>query len=1327
MPVGQGARNNIILGGLGRPQLFDTNIKATSIDEDIFSDQTEVTGVEGADLVLVLDTSETPDKIKFITHTNLTSGFPVLTGSTNNTVVTVTGSETIAGEANLLFDGTILTNDGGEVDIDISSGDPHLSFQIAGTDKFTLGVDDNDSDKFKIDTGGAVGGATKLTLDSSGNLTVAGDLTISGDDITMGTNTSGAVLVADGTNYNPVAVSGDVTLASSGAITIANNAVESGMLNANVISGQTEITSGLADADELLYSDAGVIKRVGLDTLTSHIQSGIEGDITGVTAGVGLSGGGTSGAVTLTLDLSELSAVTPTSGDSFSTLDNDGAVEQRTTTDALATLFSGTGLTASSAVIGVDASQAITALTGGDLTIYDDSNNADVSFKMGTGANESLTIQVLNGGANKTAEEVRFSTATASGTANHGKIVFDIDGTDQFEINDSGVAVTGDLTITGDDLFMNTNTAGHILVGDDTNYNPVAVSGDITLASNGAVTIAAGAVEHGMLADDIVSGQAEITSGFAAADELMYSDGGTIKRVGLDTLATKLFSVASAGTVAQASDHMVLLDGGATGDVIIESIDDFLTAIAGANISVSSSQLAVASASATAADDIAEGDGAVNLVTTSGNITIDAQANDADVIIKVDDNGSAVTAVTFDGSAEGNAIFVNDIQLKSDSAVLALGTDLDATLTHDGTTGLTIAANPFEVDSGGNITLDAHTGIFIFQDANTEILRLTESGSGDVTVKLETNAKDLIFTDNGDAEGFRVLDGAGGVRVAGGLNLASASVAPVDTAHNAAGTAASISAGNTTAGTTNNIAGGSLTIQGGQGKGSGAGGDIIFKTANAGGSGSTLNSLATALTISDDLNSTFADNVLLGSDSAVLSLGADADATLTHDGTTGLTIAANPFEVDSGGNITLDAHTGVWIFQDANTEVLRITESGSGDVTVKLETNAKDLIFTDNGDAEGFRILDAAAGVTVAGKTTTNTIELGHASDTTIARSGSGAITVEGTQVLLAGAQTGVTTILNAGTKIGRDSQNLIDFATTDNKIIFRVNNVNEVELIADTLSPVTSDGVALGTGSLMWSDLFLASGSVVNFNNGDVTLTHSSETLTVGGGTLATAALTTSTIVASGIVKTDDTTNATSTTDGSLQTDGGLSVALDGIFGDDVTLITDDAVLNLGVGSDVKLTHDGTTGGTLSGTPMTVDSLGASALANDTFTGMVFGFISNEAIAIGNAVYIHTTDGRIGVADANALATMPAIGVAVSATGSAGNAVKVLTHGIYNDSDGFGGDLTEGVTMYLGETTGAVTATIPDADGDFVQVMGVACGPRDVFINPSLDIIERA
>jgi len=338
---------------------------------------------------------------------------------------------------------------------------------------------------------------------------------------------------------------------------------------------------------------------------------------------------------------------------------------------------------------------------------------------------------------------------------------------------------------------------------------------------------------------------------------------------------------------------------------------------------------------------------------------------------------------------------------------------------------------------------------------------------------------------------------------------------------------------------------------------------------------------STAVTVSNDLK--------LISDSAVLSLGADNDATLTHDGTTGLTIAANPFEVDSGGNITLDAHTGIFIFQDANSEVLRITESGSGDVTIKLETNAKDLIFTDNGDAEGFRILDAAAGVNVAGA------------------------------------------------------------------------------------------------------------------------------------------------ITAGGIIKTDDATNATSTSDGSLQTDGGLSVTLDAIFGDDVSLLTDSAVLNLGAGNDVSITHDGTTGGTLSGTPMVLESLGASALANNDYTGIVLTFLAHEEITIHDAVYIHTDDGEVGRADANALATMPAIGVAMNGadayTGSNAGAatVKVLTHGIYNDSDGFGGNLTEGATMYLGEATGAVTATIPDADGDFVQIMGIACGPRDVFINPSLNIIERA
>ena len=110
-----------------------------------------------------------------------------------------------------------------------------------------------------------------------------------------------------------------------------------------------------------------------------------------------------------------------------------------------------------------------------------------------------------------------------------------------------------------------------------------------------------------------------------------------------------------------------------------------------------------------------------------------------------------------------------------------------------------------------------------------------------------------------------------------------------------------------------------------------------------------------------------------------------------------------------------------------------------------------------------------------------------------------------------------ITSILNTGFKTGRDSENLIDFATTDNKLIFRVNNVNEVELIENALQPTTNDGVALGTTSLGWSDLHLASAGVINWVNGEMTITETdANTLTVAGGTFATAALTATTIAAS-------------------------------------------------------------------------------------------------------------------------------------------------------------------------------------------------------------------
>lgn len=50
-----------------------------------------------------------------------------------------------------------------------------------------------------------------------------------------------------------------------------------------------------------------------------------------------------------------------------------------------------------------------------------------------------------------------------------------------------------------------------------------------------------------------------------------------------------------------------------------------------------------------------------------------------------------------------------------------------------------------------------------------------------------------------------------------------------------------------------------------------------------------------------------------------------------------------------------------------------------------------------------------------------------------------------------------------------------------------------------------TSDAFALGSTTKQWSDLFLAEGGVINWDNGDITLTQSGDALTLAGGTFQT------------------------------------------------------------------------------------------------------------------------------------------------------------------------------------------------------------------------------
>ena len=84
------------------------------------------------------------------------------------------------------------------------------------------------------------------------------------------------------------------------------------------------------------------------------------------------------------------------------------------------------------------------------------------------------------------------------------------------------------------------------------------ITGDVTITALGAAVIAADAVHATMLNDDVISGQTELAAGdIANADEMMISDGGTLKKVGVDSLATfigdnlsvNVQNVAAAGTL----------------------------------------------------------------------------------------------------------------------------------------------------------------------------------------------------------------------------------------------------------------------------------------------------------------------------------------------------------------------------------------------------------------------------------------------------------------------------------------------------------------------------------------------------------------------------------------------------------------------------------------------------------------------------------------------------------------------------------------------------------------------------------------------------------
>jgi len=135
-----------------------------------------------------------------------------------------------------------------------------------------------------------------------------------------------------------------------------------------------------------------------------------------------------------------------------------------------------------------------------------------------------------------------------------------------------------------------------------------------------------------------------------------------------------------------------------------------------------------------AADDITAGDAAVTIATSAGNITVDAQGNDTDIIFKGTDGSADTTFLTIDGSDAGTLIANHDLELGTDGSIIKFGADNEITLTHVADTGLLLE------DSGGTPTLQLH-------DSNESIA---------------SDGSKVIITSGGTAFSLPTSDGSNG-------------------------------------------------------------------------------------------------------------------------------------------------------------------------------------------------------------------------------------------------------------------------------------------------------------------------------------------------------------------------------------------------------------------------------------------------------------------------------------------------------------------------------------------------------------------------------------
>jgi len=432
-------------------------------------------------------------------------------------------------------------------------------------------------------------------------------------------------------------------------------------------------------------------------------------------------------------------------------------------------------------------------------------------------------------------------------------------------------------------------------------------------------------------------------------------------------------------------------------------------------------------------------------------------------------------------------------------------------------------------------------------------------------------------------------------------------------------------------------------------------------------------------TISSAGASTLAINPLAGQ---VITF--DATVTLDAGVVAGITsLTADNIIANTG--IKPDADGGAYLGQAGTAFAdLYLKEGGT------INWDSGDAIITQTGnDITISGITSFGLGTSTA--VTLGTIELGAAADTTISRSGAGAIQVEGVQVLLSGAALGTPASGTVTNLTGTASININGTvgATTPTTIVGTTITAN-TGFCADV-----NDGSYLGVSGTAFSDLFLASGAVINFLAGAVTITHSANTLTIAGSAYTTLALGATNITCTGTI--DNLTAAHVTT---------LSVDHIGEHTGSHTIVADNTI-TAATGASIILPA----GGAIKLTLPTTD-----AQCTGHYTDS---FQSGYTAAAGDLVY-YGTGGKWLEVDADAVATCKGLlGIAMEAKNDT-QAMKVALPGSMVHFDAW--TWTTGDTLYAGETLGAIQNAIPTGADAVIKVVGVAIDADTIYFMGSPD-----